>query len=162
MTMTDATKTTNKALPFKNAIGYTAMPNEVLKIFVGHPKFDGKCVLVYLYLLDKYNANFKYAFPTQDQIADETFISRQSVIRALAVLEELNLIQAIYNTDYGNNVYVFKKPITNREEFEQQFPEVVDYRLKFEASRTKDKEKRHERKADYQAKVQEIFESANS
>ncbi len=160
--MMNETKQVNKALPFKNVLGFTAMPNEVLKIYTGHPKFDGKCERVYLHLLDKYNDSFKYAFPTQDLIADETFLSRQSVIRALAILEELELIQAIYNTDYGNNIYVFKKPIANREEFEQRFPEAVEYRLKFEESRAKDKVKRHERLADYRARVQEIFESANS
>lgn len=145
-----------KALPFKNKLGFTALPNEIFGIYVSHPKFNGNCVLVYMFLLHRYNESEKYAWPTQDQIADATFISRRSVGSILKTLEELELIRKIYNADYGNHAYVPLKPISTREEFEVKFPAAIEKRVKFEASREEDKAERGKRKADFRATIADL------
>lgn len=153
-------KSVQKALPFKNKLGFTALPNEIFDIYVSHPKFNGNCVLVYMCLLDHYNETEKYAWPTQDQIADATFISRKSVGRLLKTLEEVELIRKLYNADYGNHAYIPLKPVSTREEFEAKFPVAVENRRKFEESREKDKCERDKRQEDFRALVADLHANA--
>lgn len=155
--MTNSPKNSvQKALPFKNKLGFTALPNEIFHIYVSHPKFNGNCVLVYMCLLDHYNEKEKYAWPTQDQIADATFISRKSVRKLLKTLEEVELIRRLYNADYGNHAYIPLKPVSTREEFEAKFPLAVEKRRKFEESREADKADRGKRQADFRAAVADL------
>lgn len=149
-------KSVQKALPIKNKLGFTALPNEIFDIYVSHPKFNGNCVLVYTYLLNRYNVDEGYAWPTQDQIADATFISRTSVNTYIKTLETVGLIRTVYNGDYGNNVYIPLKPISSRAEFEQTFPVAVQHREKFEASRHRDMDKRGERQRDFRATIADL------
>lgn len=150
------TKRVQKALPFKNKLGFTGLPNEIFNIYVSHPKFNGNCVLVYMYLLHQYNEEQGYAWPTQDQIADSTFLSRRQVIRIISVLETVGLIKTLYNADYGNNAYVPLKPISSQEVFEATFPEATENRIKVEASRMADKEPRKKRQADFRGTVAQL------
>lgn len=155
------TKIVTKALPFKNEAGFTAMPNEILRVYTKHPKFNGNTLLVYMYLLDKFNLEFRYAFPTQDQIADETFLSRQTVITAINTLINLRLINKVYNSDYGNNVYTFNKPIHDSEVFAKEFEEVGANVLKFEEKRKKDAGSREERRSKFRELVDKQYQSTN-
>ena len=150
------TKPKQKALPFKNDRGFTGLPNEIFDIYVSHPKFNGNCVLVYMYLLLRFNETEGYAWPTQDQIADATFLSRRQVIRIISVLESVGLIRTLYNANYGNNVYVPLKPISSREVFEATFPDAIEKRMKFDASRKADKEPREKRQGDFRAAVADL------
>ena len=154
--MTEQSKKVQKALPFKNMLGFTALPNEIFDIYVSHPKFNGNCVLVYMYLLHHFNEEQGYAWPTQDQIADATFISRRQVNRVIAVLESVGLIRTLYNGDYGNNVYIPLKPISSREMFEATFPDAIENRAKFEAARDADKEPRKKRQTDFRDTVAKL------
>ena len=94
--------------------------------------------------------------PTQDQIADATFLSRRQVIRIISVLESVGLIRTLYNANYGNNVYVPLKPISSREVFEATFPDAIEKRMKFDASRKADKEPREKRQGDFRAAVADL------
>lgn len=149
-------KQVQKALPFKNKVGFTGLPNEIFDIYVSHPKFTGNCVLVYMYLLHKYNGEQGYAWPTQDQIADATFLSRRQVIRIISVLESVGLIRTLYNSDYGNNAYVPLKPISSLDVFEATFPEAIENRAKFEAARVTDKEPRKKRQTDFRETLAQL------
>lgn len=154
--MTEQSKKVQKALPFKNKLGFTALPNEIFDIYVSHPKFNGNCVLVYMYLLHQFNEEEGYAWPTQDQIADATFISRRQLNRIIPVLESVGLIRKLYNADYSNNVYVPLKPISSREMFEATFPDAIENRAKFEAARDADKEPRKKRQTDFMEAVAQL------
>lgn len=153
-------KKTQKALPFKNKLGFTALPNEIFNIYASHPKFNGNCVMVYMYLLHQFSEEQGYAWPTQDQIADATFISRRQVVRVISVLESIGLIKTLANSDYGNNVYVPLKPISSREAFEATFPEAIENRAKFEATRALDKAPRKKRQAEFRDTVAQLREQS--
>ncbi|MGE7944219.1 hypothetical protein ACQKNB_19265 [Lysinibacillus xylanilyticus] len=73
----------------------------MFKLYVSHPQWTAK---------------WHYAFPSQDTIADNTFIDRRSLPGIIKRLEAMELITAMYNADYGNKVYLFNKPISNRDE----------------------------------------------
>ena len=154
-------KPVQKALPFKNKHGFTGLPNEIFKLYVSHPQWTANCLLVYMYLLHRYNEEWHYAFPSQDTIADNTFIDRRSISGIIKRLEVMELITVMYNGDYGNHVYLLKKPISNRDEFEERFPEARAKREKFESKRTVDREGRQKRRADFREQVQHSYAEAN-
>lgn len=156
------TKLVTKALPFKNELGFTAIPNEILRVYTKHPKFNGNALLVYMYLLDKFNIEFRYAFPTQDQIAEGTFLSRQTVNKAISTLVELELIVKRYNSDFGNNNYMFNKPIYDEKQFSKKFEEVDANVERFMEKRRKDVGPRAERQSKYRESAEEIFQKANN
>ena len=150
-------KSVQKALPFKNKLGFTALPNEMFKLYVSHPQWTANCLLVYMYLLHQYNEEWHYAFPSQDTIADNTFIDRRSLPGIIKRLEAMELITAMYNADYGNKVYLFNKPISNRDEFEERFPDARLRREAFESKRKVDREGRQKRQADFRGQVQQAL-----
>ncbi len=141
-----------KALPFKYDAGWTGVPNTIFETYSFHPKFTGSTMLVYLYLLLRYNHNEGYAWPTHDQIADAICISRTTVGSAIRALKELDLIIVERNPTHGNDVYFFKRPIDDRSTFERKFPEALEKRIKHEQSRLLDIQQRHERKEEFEAK----------
>lgn len=149
--MTEETRQENKALPFPGT--FTAAPNDVLRNYWVHPKFSGNCFAVYMHLLDRYNAKKRYAWPTQDQIADKLLISRPTVVKVLKDLEYLRLI-AIMDSPVGTNkVYVPLKPLGSIEELESTFPEVSEHRREFEEKRKRDRGPREKKQADFEAQL---------
>ena len=141
-----------KALPFKYDAGWTAVPNAIFEIYPFHPKFTAACTNIYLFLLHRHNAKYGYAFPTQDQIADALCISRSTVNTSIRTLKSLGLIDVERHPDHDNVVYFMKRPIDNILTFELKFPEAKANRLKHEASRESDKQKRHDRQSQFREK----------
>lgn len=135
-----------KVLPFKYDAGWTGVPNAIFELYSFHPKFTGATLRVYLYLLHRFNHTEGYAWPTQDQIADALCVSRSTVVTAISTLKELDLILVNRNPTYDNDVYFFKRPITNRTAFDHRFPDALAKRIKHERSRLADIQQRHERK----------------
>ncbi len=153
--MTEQTTQTNdvqKALPYKYDAGWTGIPNAIFELYAFHPKYTATCTSVYLFLLHRHNSKYGYAFPTQDQIADALCLSRSAVNTAISTLKFLVLIDAERNPDHDNVVYFLKRPIDNRLSFEIRFPEAKTRRLKHEASREQDKQKRHKRQTEFREK----------
>lgn len=145
---------TTKALPFPGT--FTAAPNDVLRNYWVHPRFSGNCFAVYMFLLDRYNADKGYAWPTQDQIADALLMSRPTVVKMLKDLAYLRLI-TILNSPVGTNkVYVPMKPLGSIEEVESAFPEVSDYRREFEEKRKRDRVPRERKMTDFEAELARI------
>lgn len=140
------------ALPYKYDAGWTGIPNAIFEIYAFHPKYTPACTNVYLFLLHRHNKRYGYAFPTQDQIADALCMSRSTVSTAIGTLKHLGLIEVERHPDHDNVVYFFKRPIDNRLSFEIRFPDAKTKRLKHEASREQDKQKRHDRQSQFREK----------
>lgn len=152
------TKKVQKALPFKNKLGFTALPNEILKLYVSHPRWSANCLIVYMYLLHQYSEKWRYAYPTHDQIADNTYISRRSIKGIISRLQDMKLIEVLDNKPYDNHIYVPLSPISNRDDFERAFPGAQDNRVDFEKKRAEDKEGREAKRAEIVARINELHE----
>jgi hypothetical protein len=104
-----------KVLPFATSGGFTAIPNAVCKYYVRHPKFTPTVERVYRYLLQRYNSEYNYAWPSYSAIMRESNIgSRSTVSGALEALEQLELIRRVSRENengWDNNCYVFMPPI---------------------------------------------------
>ncbi|MED5047643.1 helix-turn-helix domain-containing protein [Bacillus siamensis] len=123
-----------KALPFDTAAGYTGIPNVILTHYQYFPKLNGNAVLVYAFLLKFYNADYGYAFPTQEQAARALAISDSTYRNAVKTLVQAKLIQTVENGGGAKNlVYYFRKPIEDEAEFFRMFPEAAENRQKQEA-----------------------------
>ncbi|QVY62977.1 helix-turn-helix domain-containing protein [Cytobacillus gottheilii] len=116
-----------RALPFETTKGFAALPAAVCMYYVRHPKFNPTAERVYRYLLQRYNADYGYAWPSWNSIMRETGIgSKGTVSNALKALEHLELIKRVtHENDHGwdNNCYVFIAPIEDEGDFYRKFGE---------------------------------------
>jgi DNA-binding MarR family transcriptional regulator len=140
-----------KEFPFELTNGFLAIPNEVRKFYVKHPKIKPIHILVYGALLDYYSALEGYAYPTQDRLAADLCVSKPTVQTALETLEEVRLIRAEKHPYFGNNVYYFEEPARSIEEFFARFPEAREYAEQDEEKR----ERRRRENAEYKRKWEE-------
>jgi predicted transcriptional regulator len=152
-----------KALPFEWEQGFTGLPNNMFKIYRYHPEYSSFVHDVYLYLLERFNSEFGYAFPTQDEIAYSLHMSDRTVKKAIKTLRKLELIRAEPSPIIGasNNVYYFNKPVESLEELEQKFPEVKEYREKYEAKWAAKFEKRKAEKQKWYEKKKKKPDESN-
>ncbi|MCY9547305.1 helix-turn-helix domain-containing protein [Lysinibacillus xylanilyticus] len=151
--MADYMPKAQSVLPFKYDSGWTGIPNAIFEIYSFHPKFTASCLKVYIFLLHRYNISLGYAFPTHDQIADTLGLNRITVVRAIKALKELDLIVVDKSHTCDNDVYYFKSPLTERNAFEQRFPEAIYKRIEHKKTRLKDAQTRHERKVDFKNEI---------
>lgn len=142
----------SKALPFEVTKGWTAIPNALLTVYTRHPEMKASYFLVYLFLLERYNGDYGYAFPTEKQIADHIGVSASTVKRAIQKLKYVGLINVVKSHEHNNNRYTFPKPIESLYEFEEQYPEVTAHMKKLaqqEEKRAEEAEKDLARLEDY-------------
>lgn len=85
---------------------------------------SGNDFLLYTKLIDQYNTELGYAYPTYDQLEVITNSSRDTINKSLAKLEELGLIEKRKGYK-GNNVYYVYKPL-DKEELYSLLPEKVE------------------------------------
>jgi DNA-binding MarR family transcriptional regulator len=146
-----------KKFPYELENGFLAIPNEVRKVYVKHPKIKPIHVLLYGVLIDKYSETDGYAFPTQEALAEELCVSKPTIVAALKTLEEVRLIQTVENKRFGNNVYYFEKPARSVEELIEWFPEIKEH-----VDKTEEKYRRlREDNAMYKRKYDEKRRSEN-
>ncbi|NNU88692.1 helix-turn-helix domain-containing protein [Geobacillus sp. MR] len=115
-----------KALPFDTAKGFSAVPSVIFTLYTKHPDFDAYALMVYAYILRRYNDKYGFAFPTVDEIAYTLHISDTTVKRAIKTLKKLGLIRVERNAGFLNNVYYFEKPVEDEAEFFARFKEVEE------------------------------------
>lgn len=120
------TEKEKKALPFETSKGFSAVPSVIFTLYTKHPEFDVYTLVVYSYLLSRYNKKYGYAFPSQDEIAYTLHISESTVKRSIKKLKALGLIHAGRNSEFNNNVYYFVKPIEDEAEFFARFKEAEE------------------------------------
>ncbi len=112
--------------PFEIREYYSPALNSLKRIYTQHPKFNGNTRLIYDLLFDHWNADYGYAFPTLDELAIHSGLSKSAVKTQIKTLIELELIRKRPSPLAGskNDVYILLPPVTTREAFFEKFPEV--------------------------------------
>ncbi|PEW04517.1 transcriptional regulator [Bacillus cereus] len=101
-------------------------------------------LVVYVKLLQLYNPDYGYAFPTIERLMIETRVGGKATIHnSLKRLGEVGLIQKS-KANRGNNVYVVYKPL-NKTELYKCVPDKVDQFKEFESKLVKTAEHDKER-----------------
>ncbi|MGG0122155.1 helix-turn-helix domain-containing protein [Bacillus paranthracis] len=113
---------------------------------------------VYMKLLQLYNENYGYAFPTIERLMIETRIKGKATVHnSLKRLGEVGLVQKS-KTNRGNNVYVVYKPLDKKELY-KCVPDKVKQFKEFESKLLKvadqDKERFHQHLQDKQMREQQ-------
>jgi hypothetical protein len=145
--MSNLHSNSNSALPFEIKTGFVAVPNAVFAHYSFYPGFNGTVLRVYAFLLKNYNANFGYAFPTQDQAAQALAMSDKTFRKSVGVLKDVALVRVEQNKPYNNNVYYFDAPIEVEADFFARFPEAVSVKRGKDATWDKITPVRQESKA---------------
>lgn len=90
---------------------FMQVPNNVFQILKG----QHTAYMVYSYMIDKFNKNYNYAFPSITTIMEDIGGSKPTIIKAINVLEEKGLVKVIRSKEKAdkNNVnkYVVYFPI---------------------------------------------------
>lgn len=102
---------------------FVKVDKRLMKAYQYLPGFDADAVLVYLLIVDLYNEQYGYAFPTQYSISIQLNMKRHKRDKALKTLEKYGLIET-WKMDSGNKVYIPKEPLP-LEELVNQYPEVL-------------------------------------
>ncbi|OTX92581.1 transcriptional regulator [Bacillus thuringiensis serovar londrina] len=115
-------------------------------------------LIVYMKLLQLYNENYGYAFPTIEKLMVYTRIGGKSTIHnSLKRLGEVELIQK-GKASWGNNIYVVYKPLSKTELY-KRVPDKVEQFKEFESKLIKisdhDKERFHQHLQDKQMREQQ-------
>ncbi|MED2843132.1 helix-turn-helix domain-containing protein [Bacillus toyonensis] len=116
-------------------------------------------LVVYVKLLQLYNENYGYAFPTIERLMIETHIKGKATVHnSLRRLGEVGLIQK-GKASWGNNTYVVYKPLSKTELY-KCVPDKVEQFKEFESKLMKisvhDKERFQQHLQDKQMREQQI------
>lgn len=105
--------------------GFIMLPNALLTHYVFYPKFNGNTMLVYAYLKKLENAEWGYAFPSQNQAMSDLGISDTTFKAQIETLVDCGLITVKNNGDgrFTNNVYYVHDPIEMAEDFYAKYPQ---------------------------------------
>lgn len=72
---------------------FIQVPQAVFEILHGTGKSKGNAYMLYSYIIDKYNKEKNYAWPSQNKIMKDLDLSKNAVITATKILEEKNLLK---------------------------------------------------------------------
>ena len=126
----------NKTLPFEVERGFSALPSAVCEYYVRHPRFTPATERIYRYLLQRYNAEYDYAWPSWSAIIRDCNVSRGTVKSSLESLEYLELIERTKfdkGDEWDNNGYRFIKPIENEREFYRKYSDELPEKYRKDA-----------------------------
>jgi len=133
---------------------FVKVDKRLMKAYQYLPGFDADAVLVYLLIVDLYNENYGYAFPTLYNISIQLNMKNHRRDKALKTLEKYGLIET-WKMDSGNKVYIPKEPLP-LEELVNQYPEVLSNYEKLlkqiDEQREKDRKKKQKRRNKKQKK----------
>jgi hypothetical protein len=112
----------------KDKIGnstFVKLDKRLLNAYQYLPKFDNDALSLYLYLIDKYNEDYGYAFPDTWQIRVDLNMKDHRRKKAIKALKQYGLVTVKKNRSTGNNQYIPHKPLELKE-FVEKFPEAVE------------------------------------
>lgn len=121
-----------KAVPFPVKRGWTGVPNAIFKVYSKHPDVNLRAVQVYGYLLMNHNDEFGYAYPSQVKIAIDLGVSRDTIVKAIASLLKVGLIEVEFSSKFNGNQYFFPTICETIEELVAKFPEIEPHLAKLE------------------------------
>lgn len=130
---TEAPEMQSKAVPFAVKRGWVGIPNAIYTVYSKHPDVNLRAIQVYGFLLMNHNDKFGYAYPSQVQIAVALGVSRDTIVKAVASLLKVGLIDVEFSSKYNGNQYTFPTICETIEELVAKFPEIKPHLAKLEA-----------------------------
>lgn len=105
--------------------GFVMLPNAILTHYVFYPKFNGNTMMIYSYLKKLENAEWGYAFPSQNQAMSDLGISDTTFKAQTALLQDCGLITVKDNGEgtFANKVYYVHDPIESAKVFYEKYPQ---------------------------------------
>jgi len=105
--------------------GFVMVSNALLTHYNFYPKFNGNTLLVYAYLSKLNNAEWGYAFPSQNQAMSDLGISDTTFKAQTSILQDCGLITIKDNGEgaFANKVYYVHDPIESAELFYEKYPQ---------------------------------------
>lgn len=115
-------------------------------------------LVVYVKLLQLYNENYGYAYPTVEKLMIHTRIgSKATIHKSLKRLGEVGLIQKS-KANRGNNVYVVYKPLSKAELygfFSDEVEQFKEFEAKWIKTADSDKERYQQHQLNKQVQLQQ-------
>lgn len=111
---------------------FIMVPSTIFGILHGTGQSKGNAYMIYGYMVDRFNKDRNYAWPSQSRIMKDLDLGKKAVINAIDILEGVELLKVIRKrTEDGKNevnkyvVYfpVVVNPLT--EEEDELFPERI-------------------------------------
>lgn len=124
---------------------YAKMPIDITH-YLYVPGFRGDLAYLYAVIVDYYNADYGYAYPTQDQLALKTGKSTQSVRDDMRRLEKAGLIRILSFEGRNNYGYVPLVPLSQAELW-RECPEAAEKYRKAVAKLDEEKRGNREKQA---------------
>lgn len=135
--------------------GFVMVSNALLTHYNFYPKFNGNTLLVYAYLSKLNNAQWGYAFPSQNQAMADLGISDTTFKAQTSILQDCGLITVGERREgaFTNKIYYVHDPIETASDFYAKYPEArVVYERK-QATATKVGASRRKAREALQSKV---------
>jgi hypothetical protein len=118
---------------------FVKMPSDLMN-YVHVPGYEPEYNYLYTIIVDFYNADHGYAYPTEHQIARRYGKKEKAIRRHMAVLDRLGLVKV--EKPNGNKIYIPYQPLSQEELFEK-CPEArrsyLDYINAETAEKTRDR-----------------------
>jgi DNA-binding MarR family transcriptional regulator len=132
---------------------FIRLPSD-LRNYIYMPNFKAEMCYLYGLIVDYYNADWGYAFPSVNELAFAYGKSAKTTSEHLKVLEECGLIKRSRTTQ--NNIYIPYYPLSKNELF-KKFPEAKANYEKALAKRDEEKERSKRNLEKYKSKREETI-----
>ncbi|WP_232696164.1 hypothetical protein [Brevibacillus daliensis] len=110
--------------PFEPDLDFVKVHRALYTLYTQIPGFTADHVLMYIVLMDYYNTDYGYAFPTKWQLALRMNCGENKPSQTARLLESCGLIKVKSLGRGKNHVYYVYAPITDPAKFYERFPEV--------------------------------------
>lgn len=121
----------------RNTNSFTKHPNALHRLYTRLPDFQPIHALAYVVLVDYFNEDYGYAWPTQYELYLRLNCGVNTPAKVMETLEDYELIYR-KKVNGKNYVYVPREPIDNETEFYARWPEAkthYDARVEYIAGR---------------------------
>ncbi|WP_029100207.1 helix-turn-helix domain-containing protein [Brevibacillus thermoruber] len=123
MTYNPNTGAEKRKKPFAPKSDYVEVPNAIHRLYTRIPGFTADHALMYIVLMDFYNVEYGYAYPTKWDLAHRLNCGENKPSQLAKLLEECGLIRVKPGGFGRNDIYYVYAPITDEAEFYRRFPE---------------------------------------
>ncbi|PFS24376.1 hypothetical protein COK46_01820 [Bacillus thuringiensis] len=114
--------------PFAPESNYTEVHNALFTLYTKLPDFRTDHIVMYTVLMNLYNVEYGYAFPTNAELALRLNCGINKPTQIAKVLEKYGLIRfepRDRSKFASNNVYYVYAPITDASKFEDKYSEAI-------------------------------------
>lgn len=131
---------------------FTQAPNAIWRLYTRLPDFKSDHALMYVVLMDYYNDEYGYAFPTRWTLAERLNCGENKPGELAKVLKKYELIDYDRKGKRTNNVYYLLAPISDEEKFYAKWPQAKEHYEKKKAMFDERRKQGEENRKEYNAK----------